>query len=215
MTTTIEGTTVQQVTVLAVPVAAFTDLASAVVAACKDNTLPTLTGVRIEWGPAGVRMVATDRYRLAVTEYGGEVQYADSGAVLVPAKELQAYVKALPKPSRFGLPPVVLIRPEDGHVVFTCATSDGEFTHTIRTLDGEFPKWESLLPSTYSDMGPEGIAMNPKYLADVAKMPTSRNAPVRVRFTGGGSRPMVWDTTDALDSGVRWRYLLMPVRIAG
>jgi DNA polymerase III sliding clamp (beta) subunit (PCNA family) len=135
-----------------------------------------------------------------------------SGSALVPAAELVAYVKTLPKPARFGLPPTVVIHPEDGQVRFTCVTHEGEVSRTIRTLDGEFPKYQSLIPTGFTDLPEEGIAMNPKYVADVAKMPVPKNGGVRVQFTGSG-RPMVWTPMAPLDSGVQWLYLLMPARI--
>ena len=211
-TTTIEGTTVENVTVLALDVAVFRDLVTAAsVAAGKDDTLPTLTGFRVEWDSLSVRMVATDRYRLVKAEW--QAKRVTEGAALVPAAELVAYVKALPKPSRFGLPPTVIIHPEDGQVRFTCVTHEGEVSRTIRTLDGEFPKYQSLIPTEFAGLDGDGIGVNPKYLADVAKMPlVKKESPVRVRFTASG-RPMVWEPTTPLDSGVTWLYLLMPVRI--
>ena len=213
-TTTIEGTTVENVTVLALDVAVFRDLVTAAsVAAGKDDTLPTLTGIRVEWDSLSVRMVATDRYRLVKAEWQGPLLIRRQGAALVPAAELVAYVKALPKPSRFGLPPTVIIHPEDGQVRFTCVTHEGEVSRTIRTLDGDFPKYQSLIPTEFAGLDGDGIGVNPKYLADVAKMPlVKKESPVRVRFTASG-RPMVWEPTTPLDSGVTWLYLLMPVRI--
>lgn len=211
-TTTIDGTTVENVTVLALDVAAFRDLVTAAsVAVGKDNTLPVLTGIRVEWDSLSVRMVATDRYRLIKAEWLNASNVSE-GAALVPAAELVAYVKALPKPSRFGLPPTVLIHPEDGQVRFTCVTHEGEVSRTIRTLDGEFPKYQTLIPTEFAGLDGDGIGVNPKYLADVAKMPLDKGQVVRVRFTAP-ARPMVWEPTSALDSGVQWLYLLMPVRI--
>lgn len=216
-TTTIDGTTVEQVTVLALDVAVFRDLVlAASVAAGKDDTLPTLTGIRVEWSSLSVRMVATDRYRLVRAEWcpkDGQDPAAPVVAALVPAAELVAYVKALPKPSRFGLAPTVLIHPEDGQVRFTCVTHEGEVSRTIRTLEGEFPKYQSLIPTEFAGLDGDGIGVNPRYVADVAKMPlVKKDSPVRVRFTSAG-RPMVWEPTAPLDSGVQWLYLLMPVRI--
>lgn len=216
MTTTVqENTEVTTSIVFGVPADVMRDLATAVVAAGKDDTLPTLTGVRLEWGPFGVRTVATDRYRLAVVTWQGEPEtcHKETGGVLIPAADLTAFVKALPKVSRYALPPSVLIKviPEANAVMLTAMSNDGEFTRTIRTLDGEFPKWESLIPTEFTGLDEGGVAVNPKYLADVAKMPVERNMPVRVQFTGA-RRPMVW-TADGIAEGVSWKYLLMPVRI--
>jgi DNA polymerase III subunit beta len=215
-TTTIEGTTVEQVTALLVPVDVLRELATVAVAAGKDDTLPTLTGVRLEWGPEGLDAVATDRYRLAHAYWGGNYgRFADSlltgtpeGAALLPAKELVAYVKSLPKASKRGTPALVAIRPEADGVRFTCDTGDGEVSRMIPTLDGEFPRWASLLPTEWGAV--EAIAMDPKYLADVAKMPRVRGASVRVRFTMP-TRPMVWSGEGEC---VKWQYLLMPMRTA-
>jgi DNA polymerase III subunit beta len=215
-TTTIEGTTVEQVTALLVPVDVLRELATAAVAAGTDNTLPNLTGVRLEWSDEGIEAVATDRWRLAHVLWEGKHRgWADNlltgtpdGAALLPAKELVAYVKSLPRASKRGTPALVAIRPEADGVRFTCDTGDGEVSRMIPTLDGEFPKWRSLLPTEWGAV--EAIAMDPKYLADVAKMPTPRHAPVRVRFTMP-TRPMVWSGEGEC---VKWQYLLMPMRTA-
>jgi DNA polymerase-3 subunit beta len=213
-TTVIEGTTVDTVTVIPVRAEYLRSLACAAVAAGKDDTLPTLTGVRLEWGPGYLRAVATDRYRLAIIEHHAEeTGSAVEGVALVPAKELVAYVKTLPKPTRYGLPAVVMIKPGEGEVTFTCTSPDGEVTRTIRTLDGEFPKYQSLVPTEFKDLPSDGIAMNPQYVADVAKMPNGKGVPVRLQFTEP-NRPMVWHG-GVTGSDMHWRYLLMPVRLAG
>lgn len=215
-TTTIEGTTVEQVTALLVPVDVLRELATVAVAAGKDDTVPNLMGVRLEWSDEGIDAVATDRWRLANAYWDGRYRgFVNSlltgtpeGAVLLPAKELVAYVKSLPKASKRGTPALVAVRPEVGGVRFTCDTGEGEVSRMIPTLDGEFPKWRSLLPTEWGAV--EGIAMDPKYVADVAKMPTPRHAPVRVRFTMP-TRPMVWSGEGEC---VKWQYLLMPMRTA-
>ena len=215
-TTMIEGTTVEQVTALLVPVDVLRELATAAVAAGTDNTLPNLTGVRLEWSEEGIDAVATDRYRLAHVYWDGKhrsfagnmLTRTTEGAVLLPAKELAAYVKSLPKRSKRGTHALVAIRPEGDGVRFTCDTGEGEVSRMIPTLDGEFPKWQSLLPTEWGAV--EAIAMDPKYLTDVAKMPTPRGRSVRVQFTTP-TRPMVWSGESEF---VQWQYLLMPMRTA-
>ena len=212
-TTTIEGTTVQAVTAVTFTVPALRELAAATVAAGKDDTLPTLTGVRVEWSKGLVRFVTTDRYRLAVIEYAHEDTGCEhEGAVLVPAKELAAYVKGLPKTGRRsgGWERVVMV-PGDGEVTFTCDTADGTVSRTIRTLDGEFPKYRTLIPGE-DKLAPVGdISCNPSYLADVAKMPARvKHDPVTVTFSGD-NKPMLWTGEGVCTS---WTYLLMPIRKA-
>jgi DNA polymerase III sliding clamp (beta) subunit (PCNA family) len=223
-TLTVENTSTAVAPVVVVPAAVLRELVSVTVAAGKDDSPPTLTGVRIEWEPGLIRMVATDRFRLAVTEWRDEsVADAVAGSALVPAKELAAYVKGLPKPSR-GFPdfPVTLTLDviENGHsrghaVTFTCTTYDGQQVRRVVGLDGEFPKWAPLFPDEGTLAASEGVCMvayNPHYLADLAKMPQDRKGdPVRMSFTTP-NRPAV---CQGKGSHVEWKYLLMPVRTGG
>jgi len=215
-----ETVTVAEVAPVVVPAAVLRELAGVTVAAGKDDTLPTLTGVRIEWEPGVVRMVATDRYRLAVCEWRGEsVKDAVAGSALVPAKELAAYVKGLPKPGRRGVDfPVTLTLDTvgGGHAVtFTCTTLDGQQMRRVVGLDGEFPKWAPMFPDEGTLAAGKGVctvAYNPHYLADLAKMPQDRKGdPVRMSFTEP-HRPAVCEGKGA---HVEWKYLLMPVRTGG
>jgi DNA polymerase III sliding clamp (beta) subunit (PCNA family) len=218
-----ETVTVAEVSPVVVPAAVLRELAAVTVAAGKDDSLPTLTGVRVEWEPGVIRMVATDRYRLAVCEWRGDsVADAVAGSALVPAKELAAYVKGLPKQrarGSSGMEPVTLtLERAEGYkfqtvhtVTFTCASDGVEQSRRVISLDGEFPKWEPLIPGVDRVAAIDGISCNPAYLADVAKMPTAKNGPVSVSFTGP-DRPMVWAGEG---SHVEWKYLLMPVRTGG
>jgi DNA polymerase-3 subunit beta len=220
---TVENTRTEAAPVVVVPAAVLRELAAVTVAAGKDDSLPTLTGVRIEWEPGLIRMVATDRFRLAVTEWRGEsVADAVAGSALVPAKELAAYVKGLPKPGRGADFPVTLTLDviENGHsrghaVTFTCTTYDGQQVRRVVGLDGDFPKWAPLFPDEGTLAASKGVctvAYNPHYLADLAKMPQDRKGdPVRISFTET-HRPAV---CQGKGSHVEWKYLLMPVRTGG
>lgn len=218
MTTMIEGQTVETVTTFTVPVSVLRDLSLAAVAAGKDDMLPTLTGVFMEWDRDGLRTVATDRYRLAVIDYhAGNV--ADSGwsvdadgSALVPAKELAAYVKTLPKPrARVRHEPSVVIAPGDGDISFTCVHDGGELSRTIRTLAGDFPKYGLMMPDTFTGGDEDGICMDPKYLSDLSRMPDAGKAGVRLR-QNEATRPMMWDAGNPNIDAISWRYLLMPIR---
>jgi DNA polymerase III subunit beta len=219
MTTMIEGQAVETVTTFTVPVSVLRDLALAAVAAGKDDTLPTITGVFMEWNEHGLRAVATDRYRLAVVEYHpwntpDNVRWPCTveGSALVPAKELTAYVKTLPKPRvRDRWEPTVVIAPGEGDITFTCVHDGGELSRTIRTLDGAFPKYRSLMPDTFTGGDGDGICMDPKYLSDLAKMPDTGKAGARLR-QNEANRPMMWDAGEPDRDRITWRYLLMPIR---
>jgi DNA polymerase-3 subunit beta len=227
-TLTVENTSTTVAPVVVVPAAVLRELAAVTVAASKDDTLPTLTGVRIEWEPGLIRMVATDRFRLAVTEWRGDIDRAGDtgpvqGAALIPAKEMSTYVKGLPKPGRGGADfPVTITLDviENGHskghaVTFTCTTYDGQQVRRVVGLDGDFPKWASLFPDEATLAASKGVctvAYNPHYLADLAKMPQDRKGdPVRISFTET-HRPAV---CQGKGSHVEWKYLLMPVRTGG
>ncbi|NUS45903.1 MAG: DNA polymerase III subunit beta, partial [Mycobacteriaceae bacterium] len=70
------------------------------VAAGRDDTLPMLTGIRVEIEGAAVVLAATDRFRLAVRRI--EWQPAKDGlsaAVLIPARTLSESAKTLHGPS--------------------------------------------------------------------------------------------------------------------
>src|SRR5262249_19008379 len=73
-----------------------TAVAKTAVAAGRDDTLPSLTGVRIEIEGDTLTLISTDRYRLAVRELRWTPARADlSAAVLVPARALTETARSL------------------------------------------------------------------------------------------------------------------------
>jgi len=66
-----------------------TAIGQVVPAASRDDTLPVITGVNVEIDGDVIKLVATDRYRLAVRELGwNPAQPLSRGTLLVPAKTL-------------------------------------------------------------------------------------------------------------------------------
>src|SRR5699024_2924728 len=66
------------------------------VAAGKDDTLPMLTGARIEISGSKLTLVATDRFRLAMREFEWEpAEGLPDASVLVPARILADAAKSL------------------------------------------------------------------------------------------------------------------------
>ncbi len=150
------------------------------VAAGRDDTLPVLTGVRVEIDGSSVVLAATDRYRLAVRELVWTPQETGLSAVaLVPARTLAETAKSLANGERVTV------------ALSTGATGEGMVGFeggarrtTTRLLDGEFPKYRSLLPADSNSIavveaGPFIDAV--KRVALVAE----RNTPVRLSFTDG------------------------------
>ncbi len=113
------------------------------VAAGKDDSLPTLTGVHIEITKTTITMAATDRYRLAVKEinWSPEDQNLEA-STLLRARTLVDAAKSLIGNGQitFALSPTTSNEKLVGFV------SD-EKTMTSRTLDGSFPPFRHLLPS--------------------------------------------------------------------
>ncbi|XVV03858.1 DNA polymerase III subunit beta [Actinosynnema sp. CA-248983] len=114
------------------------------VAAGRDDTLPMLTGVRLEIGEGKLTLVATDRFRLAMREFEwapnaelGEV------AVLVPAKTLNDAAKTL---GASGAKVELSLAANDGLLGLS---GTGRRT-TTRLLDADFPKYRQLLPTEHS-----------------------------------------------------------------
>lgn len=152
-------------------------VAQVAVAAGRDDTLPMLTGVRMEIEGGTVTMAATDRYRLAVKDMPWNPSQADISTIaLVPAKTLADTAKTLTSTE------VTLFT--DGN---TMGFEGGGRSTTTRLLDSEFVKYRSLLPKQSTSVaeveaGPFADAV--KRVALVAE----RNTPVRLTFTAGEVR---------------------------
>ncbi|MEU6643326.1 MerR family transcriptional regulator [Saccharomonospora sp. NPDC046836] len=115
------------------------ELASAVrqvvPAAATGGEFPQLRGVLLELGDTHVRLVATDRYRLAIRELTPLA--ADGGArqALVPADDLVAAAAwALRHP-------VLTVHADDAGLRLVA----GEDSYPLPVLDGEFPAYRDLL----------------------------------------------------------------------
>jgi len=150
------------------------------VAAGRDDTLPMLTGIRVEISGEKVVLAATDRFRLAVRELTWSTEATDlEAAVLVPAKTLAEAAKAgtdgadvhlsLGAGSAVGKEGLLGIR------------SNGKRT-TSRLLDAEFPKFRQLLPSEHTAVATVGVAELTEAIKRVALV-ADRGAQVRLEFS--------------------------------
>src|SRR6266702_3949884 len=80
-------------------------------AASRDDTLPVITGVNLEIDGDTIRLVATDRYRLAIRELGWNPAHPGSrGTLLVPAKTLSDAARMMVP----GVPVRVMMRDKPG-----------------------------------------------------------------------------------------------------
>ncbi|MET9226916.1 DNA polymerase III subunit beta [Lentzea sp. NPDC003310] len=151
------------------------------VAAGKDDTLPMLTGVRVEIGEGKLVLVATDRFRLAMREFPWEPD-ATLGevAVLVPARTLGDAAKTLGS--------------SGGKVEMSLAANDGLLglsgsgkRTTTRLLDADFPKYRQLLPSEHSAAAIIDIDALQQAIKRVSLV-AERGTQVRLEFVDGGLR---------------------------
>lgn len=150
------------------------------VAADRGDTLPILTGVRVEVEGDTMTLLATDRYRLAMRELHWNPTATDaSHVVLIPARTLSDISRSL---GASGSVDVALgtAAGGDGLVGFEA----GQRHTTTRLLDGEYPKVASIFPSsseTESVVCTSDLVEAVKRVALVAE----RNTPVRLRFSEG------------------------------
>jgi len=157
-------------------------VAQVAIAAGRDDTLPVLTGVRLEIDDDTLTLAATDRYRLAVRTLPWSPSVPGLQATaLVPARTLAETAKSLT-----GGPEVTLaLTTSGGGAEGMIGFEGGGRRTTSRLLEGEFPKYRSLLPSDSSATAAvptTGFAEAVKRVALVA----ARNAPVRLTFTVDG-----------------------------
>jgi DNA polymerase-3 subunit beta len=108
--------------------------------ASRDDARPILTGVLLTASAGGLRLVATDSYRLALRDLQGVSMLEEGQKVLVAAKGLNEVQRLLS--GETGEIEVVLGERE---VVFRVGTTEV----TTRLIEGEFPNYQQLIPSGY------------------------------------------------------------------
>ncbi|MGX7823742.1 DNA polymerase III subunit beta [Actinokineospora sp. 24-640] len=148
------------------------------IAAGKDDTLPMLTGVRVEIAGDKLTLVATDRFRLAMREFAwkpsGDVEDA---AVLVPARTLAEAAKAL---GTSGRTVELALSSGDGLL----GLSGSGRRATTRLLDAEFPRYRQLLPSEQSSAAIIAVAPLVEAIKRVSLV-AERGTQVRLEFADG------------------------------
>ncbi len=159
----------------------FTQAVSQVsIAADRGDTLPILTGVRVEIDGDKVTLLATDRYRLAMRELTWNPVATDaSHLALIPARTLTEMAKALGAAGSVGLA-FGRAGAGDGLVGFDA----GQRHATTRLLDGEYPKVTSIFPTSVDT---EAVIETGAFVEAVKRVAlvAERNTPVRLRFEEG------------------------------
>lgn len=164
------------------------------VAAGRDETLPMMTGVRIELNGSSLAMLATDRYRLAMREMQWSPDDPEvSLNALVPARTLADTAKTL--------------GPLGGEVTLALAQgaagegmigfSGGTRRTTSRLLDGaNYPPVRSLFPDSSNARAQVGVSALAEVVRRVALV-AERATPVRLSFSEEGLVVEAGGTEDA------------------
>ncbi|MBT2506673.1 DNA polymerase III subunit beta [Streptomyces sp. ISL-98] len=154
--------------------------AQVAIAAGRDDTLPVLTGVRIEIEGDSVTLASTDRYRFAVREFLWKPENPEASAVaLVPAKTLLDTAKSLTS----GDTVTIALSGSgagEGLIGFEGA---GRRT-TTRLLEGDLPKYRTLFPTEFNSIAVIETAPFVEAVKRVALV-AERNTPVRLSFEQG------------------------------
>lgn len=154
------------------------DLASAlsqvVSAASSDDARPILTGVLMAAEGGGLRLVATDSYRLAVRDLAGSAVLEEGQSVLVPSRALRELVRALGDDD-------VTLRLGEREATFEV----GSTRLTTRLIEGEFPNYRGLIPSSY----PNRMVVSREALGDAVRrvrLMAREATPVRLTMGDAG-----------------------------
>jgi DNA polymerase-3 subunit beta len=158
-------------------------VAQVAIAAGRDETLPMMTGVRLELTGSTLALLATDRYRLAVREITWAPADDEVNATaLVPARTLADTAKTL--------------GPLGGSVTIALATggagegmigfAGGPRRTTSRLLDGQsYPPVRSLFPASFNAEARVSVSA----LAEVVKrvsLVAEKATPIRLSFGEDG-----------------------------
>lgn len=105
---------------------------------------PQLTGVRLEGAESGLRMVATDSYRMALRDLEGLDTAGPEGSVTIPARGLDELRHVLEAAEKGGLQEFSFAHDD------TSATFDvGATRLSTRLLRGDYVDYRRLLPTAY------------------------------------------------------------------
>lgn len=154
--------------------------AQVAIAAGRDDTLPVLTGVRIEIEGDRVTLASTDRYRFAVREFLWKPENPDASAVaLVPAKTLLDTAKSLTSGDT-----VTLALSSSGQGEGLIGFEGAGRRTTTRLLEGDLPKYRTLFPTEFNSIAVIETAPFVEAVKRVALV-AERNTPVRLSFEQG------------------------------
>ncbi len=142
-------------------------------AASTDDARAVLTGVLIAAEDDGLKMVATDSYRLAVRDLPRSSMLSSGQRVLVPGRALAELQRILSADDE------LTVRLGSREAVFEV----GATRLTTRLIEGEYPNYRNLLPSAYPNLLTVGREALLEALRRV-KILAQDSTPVRLTLAG-------------------------------
>ena len=147
------------------------------IAAGKDDSLPTLTGIHVDINKESITLAATDRYRLAVREINWTPNDPEiTTSALLRARTLAEAARTIANTKTV----TVAIAPTTTNERLVGFASEAK-TMTSRQLDGTFPPYRHLLPSESIAAAVIEVA---KLLDSVRRVAlvTDKTVPLRLKF---------------------------------
>lgn len=148
-------------------------------AASRDETLPLLTGVRVEIEGENITLLATDRYRLAMKEITWSPARPDVAMVaLVRARTLADVAKSMTQSGEIQ----ISLQTEGGKQII--GFQAGGRRTTSQLIEGDYPPVRRLFPDetpTYAVAKTGEVIESARRVSLVAE----RNTPIRLTFSSG------------------------------
>ena len=151
-------------------------LRQVVPAASADDARPILTGVLMAAEAGGLRLVATDSYRLAVRDLPGTTVLREGQSVLVPSRALKELERLL------GSAEEITLRLGEREATFEV----GGIRLTTRLIEGEFPNYRGLIPASHPNRLTVGREALVEAVRRVKLMAREPNTPVRLAMSTDG-----------------------------
>ena len=142
-------------------------------AASTDDARAVLTGVLLAAEDDGLRLVATDSYRLAVRDLPDSSVLGSGQKVLIPARALGELQRIIDDDDE------LTVRLGEREATFEAGTT----RLSTRLIEGEFPNYRNLLPSSYPNLLTVGKAAMIEAIRRV-KILAQDSTPVRLTLGG-------------------------------
>ena len=152
-----------------------TALRQVVPAASADDSRPILTGVLVAAESDGMRLVATDSYRLSVRDLPGTTVLTGEQSILVPSRALNELTRLIE---------------EDNAVELFLGERDASFAVggvrlTTRLIEGDFPNYRGLIPES----NPNKLTVDRGALLDAVRrvrLLAQEATPIRMAMSADG-----------------------------